>query len=804
MRCARHGRKCSEPPAVVTCPADSARYLIRQLVGKGGFARVYRVAHRHQPDHPNPLTFETLTSSSADSDPNLSETLHSPPTRGEHGSLRPSSRNSSLAYTHYALKVISKCRLGESSAGRDALRNELAIHHQLEHPQIVPLISFWEDDFRLYLLMPLVEGPSLEHFVRSRGKLSELEVSFYASHIFKALAYLHHNRIVHRDLKLANFLLSRDLSNVQLCDFGLAANIDSLHLSNISSVCGTPNYVAPELLTSTVNSRQIHRKVLSANAKFSTKKVGYTFSADMWSMGVALFTMLTGSGPFDSEDLPRTFRRIRTARFTFPIGIKLSAAAKSFVRSLLAEDLTKRLTVDQALRHPFLARSEISKALQYPTVCHVPHLEVVRSRLATPSRREHPGHLDYHKDASQFSNQSAPKHSRDRLSETPSFNLQQKGPSKRGEWHIRCQQNSVPVQEPHREKADHTLAKAVSERHSSLCTPHGRSERRKKEPSDCLSTSRRNYSSKTTRSYLNDRTLNGLKRIDDSAGIFSSSRCSSLLASEQRDDIVELSVTLSRALIRGRKFLDDDKMGRAAIGKRQRFQSVIKEVSSVSKAPPLVKRWLDYTSKYGFATLMEDGRIGCCFNDGSIMFFVSELSEVPDVAYIPGRGNSNIKDGKGVGNNEQPSDISKKACLCTLFADMILDGGRGSMYDLPSACNVSFLKPEADVKNQIPLSSSEDLTGIVHVREWLRFRNFQATAFRLSNNTIHVKFDVGEVHCDDYVFNPIDSTLFYREAQTCSAWLCDVKYLGEFSSHSEYIHAQLQICSQAISRFLEF
>lgn len=573
-------------------------------------------------------------------------------------------------------------------------------------------------------------------------------------------------------------------------------------------MCGTPNYVAPELLTSSVMARTAGKRtsyktsVLKHVAPASSAPVIYSTSADLWSMGVVLFTMLVGSGPFDSDDLSRTFRRIRAARFTFPIGLKISPNAKSLIRSLLAEDPAKRPSADQALRHPFFAAHDVPKLFLRPQPEIRPENFSADSRPLADSRGDRDDRVDRvdgrigDGSISSVKTRRMPgsnRHSVDnrRWSGTHHVVSGQQ-PNSAISQDINSRRERPGSFREDRERpagrfSTRNLPRPAKERSASLCTA---------ETVERSSTSERRSSLNTAR------TLNKLKE-SRRPGISGSNRRSSLLSSEKRNEVLNLSVTLSAALLRGRKFLDEQENAKAGTARRSRFESVAKPVDSNEKAPPLVQRWLDYTSKYGFATMMEGGRTSCCFNDGSIMFFTSESADIPDFAYIPPRNAASGGDSNAETEKQRANDISKKACLCTLFADMMVEGGRGSMYDLPSACNVSFMKPDADPSNPGHYSASGDHKDIVHVREWARFRHFRAAAFRLSNHSIHVKFDVGEDRCDDFLFTPTDGMLYYREAKAGDAWRCAVRHLGEFSSHSEYVHKQLELCSQAISRFLE-
>lgn len=898
MRCVRHGRSCGEPQPIVHCPSNGRLYLVRRLIGRGGFARVYRVSLVPLDATPTPsvsspsapLPSQPPTNPILPVAPPLSDhanrshdrscdrprTRAQTRTRAERGSLRIPSDSPSLVspLTHhcaarpgnsaiapgtagtslssppstlassiycasstlpspslsascifpsptasasnpqryFALKVISKCTLGGSPAGHQALRNEVTIHQKLTHPSIVSLITYWEDQSRVYLLMDLVDGPSLEEHVTSRGRLSEGEACAYAAQVLEALSYLHANKIVHKDLKLGNLILSPDLTRVYLCDFGLSAHVDTSSMIHISPMCGTPNYVAPELLvaTSSNNSnsntpssaaistlRSTMRRAAAMKAATS-KDVSYSLSADVWSMGIALYIMLVGYGPFDSDDVNKTFRRIRTARFTFPVGVKLSVASKSLIRLLLAEDPAKRPSADHALHHVFFA-TEVPLARSVSrTIRDIPaHID------ARHMRYEHKKKISTSIDASS----EVTKESEGNPTTDRDLDFKNTRPNA-GVWRERRRTSMATGR-----GEDRRVAQPRGERVASLTGAGvvGRHERRSVG-------------------------AGASSRVDGLCKEMTRRKRCSILAGDVRAEFVALSVALSSGLVKGRSRLEDKSSARTSDATRMaHVNNACTEVNGVRDAPPLVRRWLDYTSKYGFATLMEDGRVGCCFNDGSIMFLLSDAwGAVPDVAYVAARS-TNVSTNAtahasvdGIGNSNAPStgtgavnDMSKKACLCTLFADMMMDGRRGSMHDLPSACNVSLLKPEDEIswpgggygngvnngngmKSSLNNGTKLGAEQVVHVRECTRFRHAKAAAFRLSNQSIHVKFDVGEDACDDYVFDAKARTVFYREARNGGlARVCDIAKVAELSELSERVHAQLVVCAQAVTRFLE-
>eukprot|EP01122_Echinamoeba_exundans_P009424 TRINITY_DN3333_c0_g1_i2.p2 TRINITY_DN3333_c0_g1~~TRINITY_DN3333_c0_g1_i2.p2 ORF type:complete len:264 (-),score=51.78 TRINITY_DN3333_c0_g1_i2:59-850(-) len=171
--------------------------------------------------------------------------------------------------------------------------------------------------------------------------------------ILSAVEYLHSKSIVHRDLKPENILLSRD-GTAKLSDFGLARMLDAA--AALKTLCGTPQYVAPEIIT-------------LGSVGPSNALNGYSHAVDMWSLGVILYIMLSGEPPFDTELNPTMslYQQIETGTYDFPADLwdPVSPVAKDLLVHLLEVDPNKRYTVSQALRHPWLTgRAESSVSSQ--------------------------------------------------------------------------------------------------------------------------------------------------------------------------------------------------------------------------------------------------------------------------------------------------------------------------------------------------------------------------------------------------------------------------------------------------------
>lgn len=152
----------------------------------------------------------------------------------------------------------------------------------------------------------------MSELLKRRKRLTEPEVRFYLQQLVESLKYLHQALIIHRDLKLGNLFLDANL-RVKVGDFGLATKLSHAD-ERKRTVCGTPNYLAPEILEG---------------------KDGHSFEVDIWSTGVVMYTLLVGKPPFESKDMKATYKRILANSYTFPEHITVSDEAKGLIRSML-------------------------------------------------------------------------------------------------------------------------------------------------------------------------------------------------------------------------------------------------------------------------------------------------------------------------------------------------------------------------------------------------------------------------------------------------------------------------------------
>ncbi|XP_013369264.1 PREDICTED: serine/threonine-protein kinase DCLK3 [Chinchilla lanigera] len=241
----------------------------------------------------------------------------------------------------YAMKIIDKSKL---KGKEDIIDSEILIIQSLSHPNIVKLHEVYEMEMEIYLIMEYVQGGDLFDAIIESVKFPEPDAALLIMDLCKALVHMHDKNIVHRDLKPENLLvqLNEDKSTtLKLADFGLAKRV----VRPIFTVCGTPTYVAPEILS----------------------EKGYGLEVDMWAAGVILYILLCGFPPFRSpeRDQDELFNIIQLGHFEFlaPYWDNISDAAKDLVSRLLVVDPKKRYTAHQVLQHPWIETAgKMSKA----------------------------------------------------------------------------------------------------------------------------------------------------------------------------------------------------------------------------------------------------------------------------------------------------------------------------------------------------------------------------------------------------------------------------------------------------------
>lgn len=235
----------------------------------------------------------------------------------------------------YVIKIVKLSEMKNTKL-REKLETEISIQQSLDHPNIVKMYRSFRDEEYLYMVLEYCQNGGLDAMLKKSKVFSEQQARRFILQILDAVEYLHEvKQVVHRDLKLGNLFL--DVNNsIKLGDFGLAAVIKDGQKKR--TICGTPNYIAPEVLFDKAN--------------------GHSFEADVWSIGVIMYTMLVGVPPFQKNDVKEIYKMIETNTYIFPADVKLSTEIVQLISSILTTNPMERPTLSELRRSKFLCKKE--------------------------------------------------------------------------------------------------------------------------------------------------------------------------------------------------------------------------------------------------------------------------------------------------------------------------------------------------------------------------------------------------------------------------------------------------------------
>ncbi|KAG7127370.1 serine/threonine-protein kinase fhkC like [Verticillium longisporum] len=242
----------------------------------------------------------------------------------------------------YAVKVFSKTPGMEERSKQEGLQQEIAVLMGVSHPNVLCLKDTFNERNAVYLVLELAPEGELFNFIVMKQKVSEDETRKLFKQLFQGIKYLHERNIVHRDIKPENILMVDKELHVKLADFGLAKIIGEESFT--TTLCGTPSYVAPEILA-------------------DSKQRKYTKAVDIWSLGVVLYICLCGFPPFSDELFSKEFpytlsQQIKSGRFDYPSPYwdSVGDPALDLIDSMLVVNVERRFTIDQCLSHPWLTQ----------------------------------------------------------------------------------------------------------------------------------------------------------------------------------------------------------------------------------------------------------------------------------------------------------------------------------------------------------------------------------------------------------------------------------------------------------------
>ncbi|XP_027352969.1 SNF1-related protein kinase catalytic subunit alpha KIN10 isoform X3 [Abrus precatorius] len=225
-----------------------------------------------------------------------------------------------------AIKILNRRKIKNMDM-EEKVRREIKILRLFMHPHIIRLYEVIETPTDIYVVMEYVKSGELFDYIVEKGRLQEDEARNFFQQIISGVEYCHRNMVVHRDLKPENLLLDSKC-NVKIADFGLSNIMRDGHFLKTS--CGSPNYAAPEVISGKLYAGP---------------------EVDVWSCGVILYALLCGTLPFDDENIPNLFKKIKGGIYTLPS--HLSPGARNLIPRMLVVDPMKRITIPEIRQHPW-------------------------------------------------------------------------------------------------------------------------------------------------------------------------------------------------------------------------------------------------------------------------------------------------------------------------------------------------------------------------------------------------------------------------------------------------------------------
>ncbi|KAF3830011.1 hypothetical protein GH733_001436 [Mirounga leonina] len=250
--------------------------------------------------------------------------------------------------TKWAIKKVNKDKAGSSAV--KLLEREVNILKSVKHEHIIHLEQVFETPKKMYLVMELCEDGELKEILDRKGHFSENETRWIIQSLASAIAYLHNKDIVHRDLKLENIMVKSSFIddnnemnlNIKVTDFGLAVKKHGRSEAMLQTTCGTPIYMAPEVINAHDYSQQ----------------------CDIWSIGVIMYLLLCGEPPFLASSEEKLFELIRKGELHFedPVWESISDCAKSVLKQLMKVDPAHRITAKELLDNQWITGNMLSSA----------------------------------------------------------------------------------------------------------------------------------------------------------------------------------------------------------------------------------------------------------------------------------------------------------------------------------------------------------------------------------------------------------------------------------------------------------
>ncbi|GAX25830.1 polo-like kinase 1 [Fistulifera solaris] len=591
----------------------------------------------------------------------------------------------------YAVKVVAKSNLVKARA-RQKLQTEIKIHRTLKHRHICQYKHYFEDRSNCYILLELCHNQSLNEMIKRRKRLTEPEAAYFLNHLLDSVKFMHDNSVIHRDLKLGNLFLDRDME-LKVGDFGLATRVEDGDEKR-KTICGTPNYIAPEIIQGDKSKR------------------GHSFEVDVWSIGVILYTMLVGKPPYEAKDVKATYQRILANEYSFPGALELSERVKDLIRCILQSDPKDRPSLETIMAHPFLNDSPLPQYLPSNLLHRVPVWQENEFGFlvcegdavsATSSKSSLPRFTSRHPFGARHPNM--PK-------STTSSVKPSKG-DREGDSNRNLNTMFVPTKGMSSKKAAVPSEFQIYD------------ESEPSEPKPKIVASPKPCAEATSDDVLVTRTAS----LSIASPAIQMSKAPSVSPKSPENRVMSADNDFDVV----RNMVDQlDTVLAIANSRKGSYRAHSPQPGSSQNGPrKWVIRYVDYTSKYGLGFLLNDGGSGVYFNDSTKTALESEGD---CFQYIERK-----RDEKNASTSRRPETtidtytlvsypefLKKKVTLLTHFRNYLIDQQK---------------KAAEEHHDKVPLffGSAKTVDGdLVYVKKWVQTKH--AILFRLSDQTIQVVF----------------------------------------------------------------
>lgn len=492
----------------------------------------------------------------------------------------------------FAAKTVAKISI-KSEKTRKKLLSEIQIHKSMNHTNIVQFIDCFEDNVNVYILLEICPNGSLMELIKKRKTITEPEVRFFMTQICGGIQYMHSNRVIHRDLKLGNIFFDEHY-NLKIGDFGLAAVLANDRERKFT-ICGTPNYIAPEVLMG--------------------KHTGHSYEVDIWSIGVMLYALLIGKPPFQAKDVNTIYERIKQRSFSYPKDKHISDDAKYLIDDILSLNPMERPSIEEIMDYVWF-RGTFPPCTQSTVMSTVPDYSYISpqesynnfkncledSGLLKPQSRTNSGHSSSSSSSNRFG-----------LSVMKESHVIQNGFNPQGGMFgnnlSTVSKNNIPSMKQYH------LDKYQQQDQFQPILPHslspGGTRNKYKEVVDLEAQRKLNDIAREARIRKARQAMAKRELIATSTNVIKSEISLRILASE-------CQLTLNGIL---------------EAEAQKRMGGLPKSRLPMIKHPMVVTKWVDYSNKHGFSYQLSTEDIGVLFNNGSTVLRLADADEFWYIAY---------------------------------------------------------------------------------------------------------------------------------------------------------------------------